>query len=190
MKFKSWIVSALLALCVVSPIYAGNVYYRHLADSNDLCIVEIDSSARLGATLHIDSTFFPKITGASVGWASHYFCTYGIANYDTTLADLFGNDSGHVGFVLESSLDGDTWVELYSDTTMRTRFTSDGDSTRRNTGMYWLETMLSSDTLAGGHFRAKVYIYYDVDSTDNTVGDIDDTLWLDDIDVIGLDLEE
>lgn len=182
---KKWIV---LFCLLIGTCYAVDMDKVRFTDSGAVAILEIDSASYTGQTTFIDTTYFPYSSGINFRFFNEYLFSYGIGDIDTAYIVQMAADSGHIGIALQTSRDGYHWTTVRSDTTMRTRFTYDGDSIPR---YKWIDASTFTDddsAVCCPDVRVAVYLYLDVDSTD-TGRDISDTVLMHKTELMGIDIE-
>lgn len=170
---------------------------RKLADSNDVVVLEVDSVDMYATGYNTDTTYFPDEQGISLGWWNRYLFIYGIADLDTTSIDAtdegnyataLAEDSGNICVQLQTSLDGKLWEIVYEDSTMRTRFANGGDSLPRDFMITASDFYDVDSTKCCPLVRASVILIRKFDSAAAAaVWHADDTVWLNDIKILGID---
>jgi hypothetical protein len=195
MRKVGLILVALLLVASTAMAWDFHGQGKALVDSNELVIIDVDSADLSDWTLHIDTTYLPNASGYNFGWPKHIQLQYGVSAIDGTPfpegasesdsghSFLFavGVDSAHIGIGIETSRDAEYWSTIWIDSTLR------ATASMRSTAspMLDLSAMMIADTLVGNRFRAVIYLYRDVDSTETDLYNITDSIRLDKCDLKG-----
>lgn len=202
---KKILIGLMLVCLMVHPLFAWEITDSDnlvLFDSNQIVVLSVnasDTTEHRSQVLWIDTTYLPNQYGrAWSGMWDQIYVSYGASAIDTSadysdvasvgddFTGVIANDSGHVGLTLQLSADdGDSWVTVWRDTTIRA--VQDTDTTDE---VVLFPTMhdFTSAMRHGILYRVMAEVFRDHDSAAQWYP-ITDSVWLDEFRLYGYKYE-